>query len=359
MAPLVSVVMPVYNGEPYISEAIRSVVDQRYPDWELVVIDDGSTDHTREIVASFSDSRIRYIYQENRGQAVALNHGLELSLGAFVTTLDADDWYTTQSLYDRANYLIQHPEFSAVYGDGYYCDKSGEPFKRFSDYRKGNIEGDLYEAVIETSFFGTGAPVMISREAIESYQLRYDESIIWCQDWDFYIRLAEHASFGYVDSIVVFYRLHGTNMTMVLPEGRRLDSLIRTKKKVLDSFRFKDVSLTTKSAFFYYLLVNNLNGRPEIQEEMISSAQFCDLPNQEKARLLRLMASEYILEGKNIDRASSWLTTASKMNPWDKKLVLMRWAFQINNNFAKFLIRTWRASQTKEALFSPLEIVKQ
>ena len=90
---LVSIVMPVFNGAVFLSQAITSVLDQEYPDWELIVIDDGSTDHSAEIIRSFAhhEPRIRYIYQQNAGQAAALNHGLNVMRGEFVTTLDADD----------------------------------------------------------------------------------------------------------------------------------------------------------------------------------------------------------------------------------------------------------------------------
>lgn len=351
--------MPVYNGEAYIGEAIRSVLSQIYPHWELIIIDDGSTDGTSKIVAAFEDARIRYVYQENRGQAVALNHGFDLAKGDYVTTLDADDWYTQNSLSDRVSYLEQHPQFSAVYGNGYYCDESGRPLKLFSDYRKGNFEGNLYEKLVETSYFGTNSPVMFSRQSIDQQRLRYDESIYWSKDWDFFIRLAENTTFGYVDSIVSYYRLHGANMTLALPEGRRLDSLFRTKKKVLESARFANVPVSTKRIFFYTLLIENLSNKLELQEEIIASSQFCDLPNQEKARLLRLMAADYIIKEENVKKAKYWLRTAWKMTPSEPKSLFITIITHINKNLARRAIRSWRARQKREALISPLEMINE
>src|SRR5215510_7816825 len=95
---LVSVIMPAYNGERFIKQAIESVFAQTYPNWELIVVDDGSTDNTVQIISSFADSRIVYIHQENRGQAAALNHGLGIARGKYITTLDVDDWLTPNSL---------------------------------------------------------------------------------------------------------------------------------------------------------------------------------------------------------------------------------------------------------------------
>ena len=108
---LVSVLMPAYDGEAYIQQAIESVIAQTYPNWELIVVDDGSTDNTAGIVATYEDPRIRYTYQENRGQAAALNRGLDLAQGEYVTTLDTDDWFTPNSLLDRARFLDDHPEY--------------------------------------------------------------------------------------------------------------------------------------------------------------------------------------------------------------------------------------------------------
>lgn len=265
-APLCSIIIPCYNHAHYLPDALNSVLAQTYTDWEAIIVDDGSTDNTRAVAAQFTDPRIHYIYQENRGQTAALNRGLELVSGDYVTTLDADDWLTPASLLERVTCLEAHPELGAVYCDGYYCGSSGEILKRFSDNRSGNPTGDIYDALIISSVFGAGSPVMIRRAILHQHGLRYDESIVWCQDWDFYIRVSEWASFGYVDSPSVYYRLHESNMTLTMPEGRRLQSLIRTGRKVLDSARFTAVPLPQKRAFFYRFLVHDLKTESKIRK---------------------------------------------------------------------------------------------
>ena len=101
----VSIVMPAYNGGAFIGQAINSVLNQTYPNWELIVVDDGSTDNTADLVAGYKDPRVRYVYQRNAGQAAALNRGLDLAEGEFVTTLDTDDWLSSDSLSCRVDYL--------------------------------------------------------------------------------------------------------------------------------------------------------------------------------------------------------------------------------------------------------------
>src|SRR5438045_53912 len=156
------------------------------------------------IVGAIDDRRIRYVYQENRGQAAALNGGLNMASGEFVTTVDADDSLTPNSLADRVAYLEQHPDDGAVYGDGFYCDARGIPIRRFSELRPPGINGgDLYPVLVWTSFFGTGAPVMIRTAALKKRDLWYDEAIVWCQDWDLFLLRAWQTRTGMAISITV------------------------------------------------------------------------------------------------------------------------------------------------------------
>lgn len=358
MKPKVSIITPVYNGERFIAQAIESVLAQTYPHWELIVVDDGSTDNTREVVARFTDPRIRYVYQENRGQAAALNHGLELARGEYVTTLDADDWLTPTSFQDRATYLDAHAEFDAVYCDGYYCGPSGEIIMRFSDNRVGNPTGDIYDSLVVTSLFAAGSAVMIRRELLLEHGLQYDESIMWCQDWDFYIRVSQWARFGYVDSCTVYYRLHGANMTQTMPSGRRLESLIRTRHKVLESARFADVSLAQKRAFFYGFLARDLAGRVKDQERVINSGPFRSLPQKEQARLLRQMATCYLLRGEYPSPLKRWLRSAWLLAPLDAKTGLVTMVSGLSLALAASLARAWHQSRQTGSSLSPFELAK-
>jgi len=102
---LVSIMMPAFNAERYIRQAIESILAQRYPSWELVVVNDGSTDSTPKIIAGFSDPRIRIYHQENGGEASARNSALEHSNGKYLAFLDADDLYLPNHLDETIAYL--------------------------------------------------------------------------------------------------------------------------------------------------------------------------------------------------------------------------------------------------------------
>jgi len=353
---LVSVIMPVYNGEKFLAEAIDSLLNQTYQNWELVVIDDGSTDNTANITKSYADDRIKYRFQENQGQASALNHGLNLSQGDFVTTLDADDWYPPNSLGDRANFLAQNPDFGAVYGDGNYCNEQGENLLKFSKHMPNGINGDVYDMLIVSPFYGTGATVLIRKSILSQYKISYDESIVWCQDWDFYIRLAAKSLFGYVDSITINYRLHGEGMTVVMPKGNRLESLIRTRKKVINSPRFQRVSTTQKSAFFYDFVMKDLEENVFYQAKIFEYPQFKALPKNQQSRLLRIAAINYLLENKHTDIAVRWLRQAWVQSPLDPKTTAVTLLSTINIKLARSVIHLWQKNQPATGDVSPFEL---
>src|SRR5436309_14667644 len=112
--PLVSVVIPVYNGERYLADAIQSVLDQTYRNFEVIVVDDGSTDRSAEIAKRFGEA-VRYVYRTNGGVCKARNAGIAAARGAYIAFLDQDDLWLHDKLAAQVAYLDSHPEAGAVY----------------------------------------------------------------------------------------------------------------------------------------------------------------------------------------------------------------------------------------------------
>ncbi len=356
---LVSVIMPAYNGERYIKQAIESVLTQTYPHWELIVVDDGSTDNTAEIVSSYKDQRIVYVFQENRGQAATLNRGLNIARGEFITTLDVDDWFTPNSLYERAMFLDTSPQYDVVYGDGIFCDKDGNQLKRFSELRSGDVTGDVFDVMLSNSFFGTGANVMVRKRALEQNHIRYDESIVWCQDYDLYLRLAEKCKFGYVDSSMVWYRLHQDNMTITMPSGRRKDSLVRTKLKALNSARFSKTQDSQKIYFFHQLLIHDLDHDIKYPMELMDHLQFQTLPKYQQARLIRLCASAYLSAHQNMKEVRELLKRAWRLNPFDLKTAFVVFIAYFNKGPMKWIFNSWQSRKLRnQSISSPFYQIK-
>lgn len=122
----ISVLMPACNAEKYIGEAIASVLDQTMPDFEFIIINDGSTDRTGEIIRSFPDDRIIYIEQENRGLAAALNAGLQIARADYIARFDADDICYSKRLEEQFRFLTSNPQYFIVGSAADYVDEKGE-----------------------------------------------------------------------------------------------------------------------------------------------------------------------------------------------------------------------------------------
>ncbi len=125
--PLVSIIMPAYNAAEYIAAAIESVLSQNYRNFELIIVDDGSTDNTKDIIAGFKDEKIKYFYKENAGAASARNLAIKKSKGDFLITLDADDMIAPDFIAKHLQQFEKHPETDLVYCDDYLIDEDGKP----------------------------------------------------------------------------------------------------------------------------------------------------------------------------------------------------------------------------------------
>ena len=209
--PTVSVIIPTYNTERFIGEAIRSVLQQTYTDFELIIIDDGSTDTTRAVLDPFlADARVRYVYQENQGLPGARNTGIRESRGAFIAFLDADDLWTPEKLAQQVAAFQMHPEVSIVYCNYTNIDEHGNdmPFDTLKTRRHNTLYEDLlYDNVVA----GSGSAVLIRAECFHSVGL-FDEHLVACEDLDMWRRLALDYQFLLLEPVMVQIRVHRANM---------------------------------------------------------------------------------------------------------------------------------------------------
>ena len=142
--PLLSVIMPVFNGEKYIAAAIQSVLNQSYDNLELLIINDGSTDSSQEVISTFDDSRIRCFQQENNGVSAARNVGLAALSGEYLVCLDADDMLTEDSIQLRMNVFAEQPDIAFVDGAVEKVNASGTTLlSRWTPKYYGNPLNDL------------------------------------------------------------------------------------------------------------------------------------------------------------------------------------------------------------------------
>jgi GT2 family glycosyltransferase len=180
--PLVSVVTPVYNGADYIAQAIESVLIQSYPRVELIIVDDGSTDATRDVVAAFEDERIKYIYKENGGASSARNLAIKEATGEYIMPLDADDMITPDFIVKHLRQFQSDPNADLVYCDVLLIDSAGKPIKvmekpEYQDRR--SMVRDLFQAGHPVIPFRLG----IRRSVFDKIGF-YDENLTVAEDYD-------------------------------------------------------------------------------------------------------------------------------------------------------------------------------
>lgn len=358
--PTVSIMMPAYNAAAYIHQAIESILAQTFAGWELVIVDDGSTDNTYEIAAAFHDPRIRIIRQENGGESVARNTALAHMRGKLVAFLDSDDLFLPDHLALTTTFLQDNPHYQAVYTDGYYCNTEGQRLKPLSADRRGPFTGDIFEQVVRASdVFGPPTCVVMQRDLIEQHQLRFDPQIVIGPDWDFMTAYSEHARFGHIDAHTCLYRVHETNVTLRVDRQRRALYLARCREKAIQRLRFAECSLDTRREVFYDLLIEQLTGHAARQETIITWPQFQALPPPMRATLLRLMAVETLVSpdhnapSQSYSHIASWLQQARRLNRGDWRNVLFHTLYRLNPSLLQRLLIMQRKRRTQHQPSSP------
>lgn len=203
-APLITVLLPVYNGQAHLAEALDSVLAQTQRDLELLVVDDGSTDATPALLAQYAqaDPRVRVATQPNAGLVAALNHGLALARGRYVARMDADDVCRPERLARQATFLDQRPDVAAC---GSWAHVLGGPARAV--WRYPMSDADLRaQLVFETPFCHPA--VMLRRETLTRHGLTYDPAFREAEDYALWARLAEHGALANLPEVLLEYRVH-------------------------------------------------------------------------------------------------------------------------------------------------------
>lgn len=203
-SPRISVLMSVYNGEKHLEEAIRSVLDQTFHDFEFIIINDGSKDSTARIIERYRrhDRRIQAYDQSNQGLVAALNRGLGLARGEYVARMDADDVCLPERLAQQVEFLDAHPEVGIC---GTWLETIGELHGEARRYPTDDTEIRcwlLFESAL-------GHPsVMIRRAMLAQPSLSYDTACLHAEDYDLWVRAARHTVLANIPKVLLRYRLH-------------------------------------------------------------------------------------------------------------------------------------------------------
>ena len=218
--PLVSVIVPAYNAERFLGRALRSGLAQTYPNLEIIVVDDGSTDRTPEVIRSFTDARVRHLSQPNRGQGAARNLGIRASAGRYVTFLDADDVYLPLKVERQVEFLTVHPDCEVVFCDAlhFYSQRPRTLLVRKSRPRPVDMLRELVRASVVNP-----NTMMISGEILRG-GFWFREDRYYPEEWDLCLRLVRAGHwFGYQAEGLVIVEIRedsNTSMAAQLPLKR-------------------------------------------------------------------------------------------------------------------------------------------
>ena len=212
----IDVVIPVYNGQDYILQALHSIEQQTYAPSKIIVVDDGSTDKTPDIVTGYrSKLPIEYIRKRNGGLSSARNAGIAHSTSKYIAFLDADDEWMPNKLTKQLNVFINtnYENLGAVYSKYRIIDSNGElTHKHYVFEPDPSIRGNIYARLFEANkIAGSGSGVLVRRDCFDDVGL-FDETLHACEDWDMWLRLASRYEFDFVPEVLVKIRRHHENM---------------------------------------------------------------------------------------------------------------------------------------------------
>ncbi len=277
----ITVIIPAFNAAVFLAETVRSVLAQEYGNFELLIIDDGSTDETGAIAAAFAevDDRVRVIRQGNAGVAAARNRGIAEARGVYLAFIDADDLWEPETLGLWHYTLEQVPEsIGVVYAWSLDVDDQN---LLTGGFHTAEVVGPVLPTLLAHNFLGNASSTMVRRElavAVGGYDVSLrDRSAQGCEDWDFYLKLAERCEFAVVPRFLVRYRKPSVSMSS------DYDQMARSHALVLDALRNRVSSLpgclyglSKSSLYLHFAHLSAQSGNSAIARQWCQRAWQCD-----------------------------------------------------------------------------------
>ncbi len=211
--PTVAAIIPCFNARRFVADAVHSALVQTYPRVEIVVVDDGSTDHLGDALHHFQD-RIKLVVQPHQGPAAARNRGIRETEAELIALLDADDQWHPDKIRRQVAVLESRPECCLVYTARQLIDEIGEPVQEGTTWYPlppKPVQGECLVELVRANRLMTSS-VLFRRAALGAGW--FDERLAACEDWDLWLRLAEHHQFAYLDEPLTEIRVHDRNMTL-------------------------------------------------------------------------------------------------------------------------------------------------
>ena len=211
--PKISVVMPTYNAEKYLKEAMDSVLSQTFSDFEFLIVDDNSTDATRSIINSYNDERIKLIEGECKGIAAALNKGIKAACGEYIARMDADDISLPERFETQVSFMDKHVD-TGVCGTVTY--KFGEEVDSIVEQLPENDVDIKTNLLFNVPLIHP--TVMFRKSVLHEDSILYDQDYFCAEDYDLFLRLIPYTKFYNIQEPLVKRRIHGTNASFITKE---------------------------------------------------------------------------------------------------------------------------------------------
>lgn len=254
--PEVSVVIPTYNRASLLAEALESVLNQTYKYFEIIVVDDGSTDSTDAVIKPYIGS-IKYIRQNNQGNGAARNTGIKEAKGEFVAFLDSDDLWLPDKLEKQIKYLQEHPDVDMVYGNGIIFGNTKDSGRSLISHKKARqlskkvtLRDEFMKSTIRSS------TILIRKNILDELG-GFDPNLRVCVDGDFSLRTLSKYKVAFMDDILIRYRKHDGNISSnreqrMIHSIRLIQNLLSNKPELEDVIGKENIN--KRLAYRYYKL---------------------------------------------------------------------------------------------------------
>ena len=236
----ISIVMPVYNGEKFLREAIDSILGQTFSDFEFIIVDDGSTDNSRDVIRSYTDPRIRMVENKrNLGVSASRNKGMKMSRGKYIAMMDADDISLPKRFAKQYDFMETNPKI----------DVCGTQREDFGNRTKKFVVLNRHEEIVTNFLFSckiNQPSVFMRKDIMHSLEGLYNTEYRLTEDYELWIRLfLNGAKFANLDETLIRYRWHGSNVSVAFANEQRLEAS-EARKKLLEQLNIKDVDVKTQ-----------------------------------------------------------------------------------------------------------------
>ena len=247
----VSIVMTVYNGEMYLKEAIRSILTQTMADYEFILIDDGSTDHTKERITEFNDPRIKFYALEHVGRARALNYAVSKAQSPYIAFMDADDVAVPERLAIQLQFLEEHPDIGCVSGWYQIVDAIGK--KRGHIYRLPEHHAEIEREMTKHCSLCFPA-FMVRKEVLDTVGI-FNEELRSAIDYEYFLRLLPVTQVANIPVLMLYHRRHLASITALLLRDQQKKKYQLAEQYLLKKLQFAS-TVAERNRIYFRLGIN-------------------------------------------------------------------------------------------------------